>query len=108
MPATKLSPEEIREKRTLSDWQILSKSALLSAQFERVMPSPQRSKPQLLITADQKKYLLNLKEVDEMLDGVRIKTPEQAKLADDIKALRSIDSTAEDSKRALQIVEQWK
>ena len=105
---SKLTPSELAEKRALSEWETLTKNALLLSQFGRAIPPSQRSRTQLLLTSDRLGYLSNLKELDQALDDLKSKTPGQQKLSDDVKALRSLPSSGNEAKRSLQILEQWK
>jgi hypothetical protein len=106
--SNKLDAKELEEKGVLSEWETVSKSALLRWKVENVVPTAPRTKSQYWITTDRLQYLSNLRETDELLNSIENKTSEQAKFADDIKTLRSIPSTGDDSKRAIQIIEKWK
>ncbi|MCF8149666.1 MAG: hypothetical protein K9K30_02200 [Burkholderiaceae bacterium] len=108
LPRNKLSADEAEESLTLTKWQILSKSALLGAQVEKIVPENQRRMIKFEVTGDVTSYLTSLQKADSLLSAIKEKTPEQRKLADDIKTLRSMPVTGMDAQAALPIIQQWK
>lgn len=108
MPTSKLSASETEESRALTKWQILSKSALLTAQWEKTVPQNERGNIKIVASDDIASYVANLKNADGVLSNIKNKTPDQLKLADDIKTLRSMPVTGKDALDALPIIQEWK
>lgn len=108
LPTTKLSAEDAEASLALMKWQILSKSALLGAQVEKSVPASQRGRIKIEATGDVASYLVSLKIADTLLSDIKAKSPEQLKLADDIKTLRSMPVTGKDAEAAFPIIQQWK
>jgi hypothetical protein len=96
------------EVEALKQWQVLSKSALLQAQVLQVMPEKHRESLDLRPTSDVGRYRANLLAADRAFGSISAKTPEQQRLVDDIKALRSASATGRDSEQASDILRGWK
>ena len=104
----KLTSVEVEENRALAKWQILSTSALLRAKLTKTIPESQLSVIKFDATVDLASYLTGLGKADTLLSDIKDKTPEQLKLADDIKTLRSMPVTGKKAQAVLPILEQWK
>lgn len=103
----RLTAAEAEEKKALAQWEALSKNGLLLSQFERTVPGTTQG-ARLALSSDPAKYLENLRQADETLAAIKDKTPEQRKLADDIKALRALPAMGFDARPSLQIMQEWK
>lgn len=106
--SNKLTSVEVEESRALAKWQILSTSALLKAKLTKTIPESQLGVMKFDATVDLSSYLANLSKADTLLSEIKDKTPEQLKLADDIKTLRAMPVTGKNAQTALPILEQWK
>lgn len=106
--ASKLTGDEIEQSQAFMKWLILSKSALLGSKLERIVPASSRGTFKFQPTNDKATYLSNLKQADDLLSGIKDKTPDQLKFADDIKTLQSMPASGNDAQSALPIIQQWK
>jgi len=101
-----LSAEDKALAESLAKWQVVSKSALLRAQVEQALPGEEKGQFLLAPTTDLAKYRANLDAADLLLKRSS-NSAAQMKLADDVKALRSIPSIGKDAAAADKVIRTW-
>jgi hypothetical protein len=106
LQSTDLSLEDKMIAESLAKWQVLTKSALLRAQVQQALPGEQQIQLLLVPTTDLAKYRANLDAADLMLKRIS-NSASQMKLADDVKALRSISSIGKDAAAADKVIRTW-
>jgi hypothetical protein len=108
LQSSKLTKEERDQASALAMWQVLSKSALLRSQINTALPPNQRAHFSFQPTTDVATYRASLMTADRLLSEIANKNPEQLRLADDIKTLKSLPSTGKEAAGAVSIIENWK
>lgn len=101
-----ISAEDKALAESLAKWQVLTKSALLQAQIRQALPATQQANLSITPTANLAQYRANLDAVDLLL-ARGPKSATQIKFADDIKALRSVQSVGKDATEAANVMRTW-